>query len=450
MRHSPTIAAVGIALLCLMAVGPLCAQTGTTSPGSWTPDDADAQRAAELWQTFQQTGANSQARRDTHTELTRLIEDVREDHRVTVATAMMEWNADDVVNTAALRLFGRDALPLDDLQAVVFNPERSWKHRVLVRTYFYFLRPEYETLLTETMRRRMVHMLSQRLVDLAGYDHVSYGEQRLLSHMLQSALARYAGEDVAEMLELKQAMRTYIAKKRPGDALAASIAAWLELVDRPKFSIRNTRDAILAMGHWDPLLANQATAYLQQEIRSDATVGERVFLQFNDPRDEVRAAACRVFGQTLSYKPEQVIPKLVDLLVNDRGVVVHQAASDALINHADQAARTVGLLLNVLNTREPKPGPKRTASLLVTLGHLVLENQRLDRPTKERLLKVATDNLDFAPEGALKLLESLGTFAKPAVPAIKEYRDNKADLYMQQMINRHVLMAIDPRAVRSP
>jgi hypothetical protein len=33
------------------------------------------------------------------------------------------------------------------------------------------------------------------------------------------------------------------------------------------------------------------------------------------------------------------------------------------------------------------------------------------------------------------------------VPAIQEYRDKKADLYMRQMIDRHVLMAIDPKAV---
>jgi hypothetical protein len=440
---------MGLLLILALAPGDLFAQTGQTKPGSWSPDIAEARRADQLWETIRQTDRNSTEFRQAWTELNQLVEGLRQDYRVPVAAAMMEWGGDDVINTTALKFFGRDGLPLDDVREIVFNPERSWKQRVLVRSYFHFVRPEYETALSEKTRRRMLHMLAQRLVDLAGYDHVSYGEQRLLGHMLQAALARYANkdDDVAELSEIMRAMRTYIAKKRPGDALAVSIAAWLELADRPAFRIRNERDALLAMGHWDPLISNQATAYLQQQIRNDPAVAERVFLQFNDPRDEVRAAACQVFGQTLKYKPEQVIPKLVDLLVNDRGAIVHRAAADALINHADQAAQTIELLLKVLRTREPKPGPKRTESILLTLSHLVLENPRLDRTMKQQLLNVAVDELDFAPEGALKLLESLGPFGKPAVAAIKEYRDTKADLYMRQMINRHVLMAIDPQAV---
>lgn len=451
MRHSPTIAVLFLVFACLGAGGSLYAQTGATSPGSWDPGIAEARQAEELWKGYLRADVNTQQRRELGGALTRLIQDLREDKRVSVAAAMMEWNGDEEVNTAAVRLFGRDGLPLEDIQAVVFNPTRSWQQRVLVRTYFHFLRTEYTTNLTEQTRRRMVHMLAQRLVDLAGYDDVPYGEQRLVNHMTQAALDRYAGrdDDVAEILELKRAMRTYINKRRPDDALAASIAAWLEMVDRPRFQIRNQRDAILALGHWNPLVVKQATAWLQQEIRSDPTVGERIFLLFADPRDEVRAGACRVFSQTLSYKPERVIPKLVDLLVNDRGVVVHRAASDALINHADQAAQTVTLLLNVLNTREPKPGPKRTGSILQTLSFLVLENPRLDRDTRQRLLQEATENLNFAPEGALKLLESLGPFAKPAVPEIKEFRDTKADFDLRRKIDRYVLMAIDPRAAGS-
>jgi hypothetical protein len=429
--------------------GPLCAQTGETVPGSWDPGIPQARRAAELWKNIREVDRSKPEFREMWSELNQLIEGLRQDYRVPVAAAMMEWGSDDVINATALKSFGRDGLPLNDVREIVFNPQRSWKQRVLVRTYFNFLRPDYSTALSEKTRRRMLHMLAQRLVDVAGYDRVSYGEQRLLTHMLQAALSRYANqeEDVAELSEVKRAMRTYIAKKRPDDSLAVSIAAWLELADRPAFKIRTERDALLAMGHWDPLMSNAGTAVLQQMIRNDPSVGERVFMQFNDPRDEVRAAACQVFGQTLQYKPERIIPKLVDLLVNDRGVVVHRAASDALINHADQATQTVDLLADVFRTREPKPGPKRTESILVTLSHLVLENPRLDRVTKQKLLNLGMEKLDFAPQGALTLLEALGPFAKPAVPAIKAYRDNKADLYTRRMINRHTLMAIDPKAV---
>jgi hypothetical protein len=105
----------------------------------------------------------------------------------------------------------------------------------------------------------------------------------------------------------------------------------------------------------------------------------------------------------------------------------------------------VPLLLDALKTRQPRPGPKRTNSILLALSYLV--HERTPTSQKRQLLDLAGKNLTFAPDGALRALESLGRYARPAVPAILKYRNTRADRITRQYIDRHVLQAIDPRSV---
>ena len=218
-------------------------------------------------------------------------------------------------------------------------------------------------------------------------------------------------------------------------------------------TINADSQAILFLGHWDPLVRMKATTYLASQVRKDKTIGSTIMSLLDDPRDEVVAAGASVFGLASSYEPDKVIKKMVELLTapNSR-VVVQQAASETLIDHSDEAQTTVDLLLDALGKSKIKPGPKRTKSILDTLSYLI--HPQSPPSQKQRLLEVAVYYLEFQPpsqtaegperaEGALKALEALGSYAQPAVPNIKRYRDKRADRFMKQQIDRHVLPSIE-------
>lgn len=410
-----------------------------------------AKEAEALWQQMRRADVNSREFATAKETLETLIDSLRPNQRVPVATAMMKRGADDLINAAALQMFGQAGLPAADLKPIVENPERSWPQRVLVRTYYKFLRPEYETRLNEETRREMLQLLADRLKALAPQQEVSYGEQRLLVHMLESALSRYAGDrrTVPEAGAMVQAMRAYIGTTRQDDPLGAAMTGWLEMIplaDPQTPPTDTAEEALVALGHWLPQVRMRAAARLGMLLRKDEQIGEQVLAMLKDPRDEARAAAASVFSFALSYKPDQIIPAMVKLLVWDRGVAVQHAASETLIAHSQEAQMAVGLLLAALEDRRPLPGPKRTTSILQTLSYLVHTNTQPS--LKRRLLDAAVRYLRYAPDGALRALEALGSYAKPAVPQILEYRNVHADRFRRQQIDRHVLQSIDPSAVQ--
>ncbi len=414
----------------------------------WAQDAPDLLlKAVTLWEQMRRMeNVNSEEFAKVGNSLVQLISSLPPEQKVPVATALMKRGVDDATNAAALEMFGMDGLPTGDIKTLLDNEKRTFPQRVLVRTYYKFCRGEYETRLSEETRRELVGILADRLEDLSTRESLDYGEQRLLTHTLQAVLSRYAGreEEVPEMAELLEAMLGYKAKDRMNDILAASIAGWLEM--KPSPQIDSVESALAALGHWEPLIRMKAEVYLGGQIRRDDKVGEEVLKQLDDdPRDEVRAAAARVFSFALSYHPEKIIPAMVRLLVWDRGVIVQQAASETLIVHSDEAQITVDLLLEALQTRSPRPGPKRTTSILRTLSYLV--HPKTASSQKRRLLEVAVANLEIAPKGALRALEALGPDALPAVANIKQYRDTKAGRLTRPYINRCVLMAIDPKSV---
>ncbi len=413
---------------------------------SLAADATPAKQAAEMWEKVRSAYVNSDEFVQAHDELVTFLGSLPEKDKVAVASAMMRRGDSDDINATALELFGAKGLPVADLKPLIDNAKRTWPQRVLVRTYYVFLRPEYETRLNEETRRKLVTMLANRLSALAKNPKVDYGEQRLLSHMLQSALSRYAGKasTVDEVTTLCSAMEAYIATSRKDDALGDSIRAWLRMTPAPQ--INNTEEAISALGHWNPLVQQKAEVFLGSAIRKDPALGEKVLDLLQSQRDEVRAAAAGVFSFALSYQPEKVIPAMVKLLVWDRSVIVQEAASGTLIAHSDEAQAIADRLLEELITRKPHPGPRRTASILTTLSYLI--NSDTPGSQKKRLLEVAVANLEFAPSGALRALEALGPDARPAVPNIRRYRDTKADRFTRLKIDRHVLMAIDPTSVK--
>ena len=411
---------------------------------------AGPEQAADVWQKMRAADVNSAEFAEAKAELEGLIAQAAPTQRVPLAVALMEWDAPDAINATALQMFGKDGLPFDDVRALLDAEARYTntgndypQQRVLLRTYWRFLRPEYETKLSEPMRRKLVRALANHIQRLADQQKVTYGEQRLMTHMIEAVLSRYAGAaDVPEMDALRKAMADYV--KAHKDALAMAMSAWSKM--KPDMKIASTDDAIVALGHWEPLTRMKAQAELGAAILGDAAVADRVLAQLDDPRDEVRASAASVFGFALSYKPSVVIPRMIELIGSDRGVTVQQAASETLIARADDAKVTIPLLLKALQVTPDgkKPGPKRTRSLLTTASYLIGPSTPADQ--KMALLNVARARLTYAPQGALRVLEALGPFARPAIEEIKKYRDTQADRFTRQYIDRHVLQAIDPNA----
>jgi hypothetical protein len=141
---------------------------------------------------------------------------------------------------------------------------------------------------------------------------------------------------------------------------------------------------------------------------------------------------------------------MIDLVVWDRGVTVQRSAGETLIAHSNQATESFDLLLDALEKRVPRPGPRRAETILTTLGYLVTPKTPAEK--KQRLLELAQIYLfpgeqhAAAPQGALRALEALGEFAAPAIPDIRKYRDRSADRLTRQYIDRHVMESITPSA----
>jgi hypothetical protein len=262
--------------------------------------------------------------------------------------------------------------------------------------------------------------------------------------MLEAALSRYAGrgKEIKEVAELEKAMKAYAAVSRKDDTVGPTMKAWSTMGAVAK--IKDNRDAVRSLGHWDPLTRTNAAVWIGSRIADDKKLLDIVFEKLNDSRDEVRASAARVFSFAPKYKSARAVTNMVRLLIYDRGVTVQKAASESLIAHADtdKATNVINTLIKTVKDRRPSPGPKRMTCILTTLSYFI--DSGTPRETKDELVKIGVQYLNFAPSGSLKLLEGLGRDAIGAVPAIKQYRDTKADRNTRRMINEHVLWSIDP------
>lgn len=438
-RKSVTIAAILVSTVFSLAMHSRGANGGQSK---------SAALASQLWGRLQKVELKSTEYRDARRRLTSLLEQLNPIAKTEAAAAMMRRNAPEWVNPSALKyVVGLKNIDLNTLETMINNPERSWPERILVRTYYRFLGPEYDTEMEERRRRTMVSILARRIGKLAKTKEVGYGEQRLLYHMLQPALCRYGGKqaNIQEVGELYGAMKSYISMERaPGDTVGHTMKAWVTMP--PDIDIdKGLSEALRGLGHWSPIVRRKAAAWLGRNLAT-AEIMAAVFKKLKDPRDEVRAAAARVFSFAPKMKSMRIINNMVKLLITDRGVTVQKAAADALITHSDtdDPGVVIDTLVQTLKERKPAPGPKRTTSILTALSYFV----DLDTPanTKRELVEIGANYLSFAPVGALNILESLGRAAKPAVPNIKEYRDEKADRITRRWINSNVLWAIDPAA----
>jgi hypothetical protein len=413
-------------------------------------------QAKHYWRIMRRADVNSDDFVAARESLVQLISQLPVDDYVEVATSMMDRGAADMFNLTVIQMFGREGLPKQDLAKLLNSTERTWPQRILLRTYWKLARPENETELTPQARLELVTLLADRLNALSQAETVSYGEQRLLSHMLQSVLTRYAGQgdQIPAVKALYAAMDAYQQTERPNDILARSIQDWKTMSFDP--DIDSQAQAMQALGHFNPMVRTKAATYLGMTILKTPELGEKVLAllrapgEGGDPRDEVRAAAAEVFSFALSYKPDVVIPQMVNLVVWDRGVTVQRAAGETLIAHSNQAAESFDMLLDALEKRVPRPGPKRAETILTTLGYLVTPQTPAEK--KQRLLELSQIYLfpgeqhAAAPQGALRALEALGPFAAPAIPDIRKFRERSADRLTRQYIDRHVMESINPSA----
>ena len=186
-----------------------------------------------LWKQMRAAEADSAEFKAAQWKLTALLGTMPPARRSAVATAMMDRDAETFVNTAAVELLGTDPIPVSDIQRILWDPQRSFEQRELLKTYYSLCRAEVRaSVLTEPARRQLVDVLGERLDNLAG-SQVGYGEQRLLVHLCSAVLTRYAHSDpntVPQAAGLVKAMGKYAEKADPADTLGLAIPTWLEFV----------------------------------------------------------------------------------------------------------------------------------------------------------------------------------------------------------------------------
>ena len=425
----------------VVAVTGLLVVAAALSGADATGEDATAQ-AVTLWKQMCAADVSSEEFKAAQWRLTSVIDEMPATRHMAAAAGMMDMYADPAVNAAAVEVFGADALPITDVQRILWDGQRSRQQRELLKTYYGFCRAEAKPgALSDGARKQLVDVLAERIENLAG-TRVSYGQQRLLVHLCSAVLSRFgrATDGAPEVKGLTKALEKYAEKADKADGFGAAIPVWLDLLNAGDGTIDTFGKASRALGHWDPLTRLRAAAFLAEEVSTDEKVGQVVLSLLNDPRDEVRAAAARVFGFAKDYSPAEVVPRMAALLTEDRGVVVQAAAAEVLIGRADQAKDQLGSLLKALHDPTRVLGSKRVSSILLVLSRLLPSATAEQR---KQLLELALRNLSTSPGGALAVMEALGPEASRVVPSIREFRA-AADRYRKAYIDRHVLPSILP------
>lgn len=411
-----------------------------TAPlGAAAPAGGGPGEAGRLWRRMRIADARSTEFETARAKLKALIAATPAPRQAALAEAMMDTRAKPDVNAAAVEQFGTDPLSVTDIHALLWNRDRSPAQRQLVKTYFTFCRAEAKaSVLKEARRRQLVSVLAERLENPVGARD-DYGEQRLLTHLCSAVLSRYAYQLDAfpQGKKLLVAMAKYADRGGRTDGLAVAIPVWLDLCRARATRIDTFGKAVQALGHWDPLVRWRAGAYLGEQLADDDKAARVVLSMLDDVRDEARAGAARVFGFAKDYAPDAIVPRMVTLLTEDRGVIVQAAAAEVLVGRGSQAAAQIGPLIKVFS-RQRRPGAKRSSSILQVLAGL------LDYATAEQrkeILVLAVRNLQASPDGAMAAMAALGGDARRVVPSIREYRA-AADHFQRVYIDRHVLPAI--------
>jgi len=404
---------------------------------------ASVEQALDAWRRMQKAEADSSDFIEARGRLTKLIEQAPASDRPQAAAALMNVYAPDHINATAVGLFGQDPFDASQIRRIVFDADRTPQQRVLVRTYYLVCRKEYrDCQVSDGARLELLELLTARLAALNG-SQVPYGEQRLLTHLCESMLSRYADQtgQSPEADDFVEAMRTYAASAKEADCLAAAARGWLDLLDSPVTSPAAPADAVRLMGHWDPLARLEASGYLARSMAVPPGASEEAWRLLGDVRDEVRAAAATALGYAGDSESDRIIRQLVRTLLTDRGVVVQAAASAALSARADQAGQAIQPLLDAFSppAGRAEPMPNRADSILQALASLAGQATPRQRGA---MLALAIRKLDAAPHGSLALLAGLGPSARPAVEDIRVYR-RRADRFERQYIDRHVLPAIE-------
>jgi len=403
----------------------------------------------DLWGQMRRADVASAEFKAAQWKLTARIGTMPMTRRTAAATAMMDRLAGPEVNAEALRCFGTDPLPITDIQRILWDARRGFSQRILLKTYYSFCRAKAPaSILTETARRQLVDVLAERLDNLAG-TKVSYGEQRLLTHLASAVLSRYAhtSQTVPQAKGLIAALAKYADKAGKADGFGAAIPAWLDLAQSGKTPLDTFGQAVQALGHWDPLVRWRAASQLgERDVPADDKAARVVLSLLDDRRDEVRSAAAQVFAVARDYRADVVVPKMVELLVRGRGVIVQAAAAEALIARSSQAQGQVDALVAAMNDPARVLGSSRTSQVLLVLSKLV---GKASLEQKEQVLVQAARHMVRSPDGALAVMQALGPQAARAVPGIREYRAT-TDRFRRIHIDRHVLPAILPAGSAEP
>jgi len=398
-------------------------------------------RLTRMWERVQVCELKSPEYLRLRSELDEMVSGIADSQRLGAAVMLMDRYASENVNAAAIGLFGDDPFSPEEIGEILANPKRTWKQRALLKAYFALVREQSGLpQLSEQTRSGLLRILTQRIEATFGRK-IGYGEQRLLTHLSQSVLSAYAQrlDDVPAGKRLLEAMRGYVRSSERSDTFAGSVRGWLRLLENPSQPVSVSVAADL-LGHWDPLVRLEAACFLGRRMDRRPEIVEQAWELLSDGRDEVRAGAGMAFAVGVAAKPDGISRKLVQMLTEDRGVLVQAAAAVAIAARGDEGGEIIPVLLERFRPRRnrARPGPKRTQSILSALAGLVGEASDAQRA---RMLDLAVEKLQNPPWGALALLKELGPEAASALPRIREYRSG-AKRPQRVYIDRHVIPSI--------
>ena len=386
--------AIPIVLAALLVASP--------APGDARSDQTVASAVAS-WKQMCRSDVDSDDFAAARVRLHVLIDRLPGSARLGAMAAMMDARADPAINEAAVALFGRDGLRIDDVRRMLRDPKRpAAQRRLLVTGYRLARGASARGILSEGRCRAMATALAERLDALTGKD-VPFREQRLLTRLAESMLSRYAdrAEEVAPARWLLGAMIHYAESAPAGDCLAAAVVGWQRAKAAGSPTAEDFPASLAALGHWEPLVRLQAGRVLARAVEADRAALLKVWAMLADRRDEARAAALGVFAFSTTAGGKAVATQTIAFLLRDRNVGVQRAAADVLIARTDDAAAGVETLLDALDGGRQRPGPNRTGQILRVLARLA---DRAGDAGKRRILDAAVANLSRSPRGALEAI----------------------------------------------
>lgn len=426
-------------------------------------------------------------------DLARLLKALPEGARLDIALTLLDEQAETPANQAAWEAmtaaWGPEWIHVDDLRRMLLGgsfpattsvPESiraAQSARLLLRIVYERMcegsRAQTQPIAPSPRQEEMVKLLLGYLAALGTLSTaasspankaISEGDQRLLMHLLESAVTcsrQWEREGLRG--QLWQTLTPSRSLEHTAPMLAQAMEGWAAIGRCPQEPTEGVAAAMLYLGHWNSTVRLRAAAFLSRQMNLEQArmarsapkpnqlmIAQRLQSLLADDRDAIRAAAAMAFGMSTAPGPKDLGSALARMLLADPAAPVQQAAAAALRARADLGKGAIDLLLDRLAAKVER---RRAQYILQTLASLV---PQASPAQARRMTDLAMDRLPRVPRGAMDLLAALGNqrlltdlARTAALAAVREHLAS-ADRLERQWIERHVLPALRRLASTRP